>query len=98
MSGSDSDTPFAVNVVISGKVQGVFFRSNLRSIAERNAVVGWVRNLPGGEVEALIQGRKKDVEKVLAWCNKGPDRAKVTNVSVKQVDTTQSYSNFAILY
>lgn len=98
MKMSRSAARVAVRVLISGNVQGVFFRSTMKSIAEMNGVVGWVRNLPSGIVEAIVQGKEGDVGRVLEWCNRGPERANVTNVLVEKIAIDESYRNFAILY
>lgn len=87
-----------INVFVSGKVQGVFFRSTMKSVAETNNVVGWVRNLPNGDVEALVQGDEEDVNRVIEWCKLGPSGANVTNVRSKKVEKAQVFRKFAILY
>lgn len=87
-----------INVFVSGKVQGVFFRSTMKTVAESNNVVGWVRNLPNGDVEALVQGNEGDVNRVIEWCRLGPSGAKVTDVRSMRVEEAQVFRNFAILY
>lgn len=87
-----------VRIIISGKVQGVFFRSSMKKIAEENHVVGWVRNLGDGRVEALVQGDHSDVAKLLVWCKVGPPRAAVSNVNAKDVEPQDELRNFSILY
>ena len=69
-----------VHLVISGRVQGVFFRQSSMSFAELNAVDGWVRNRPDGTVEVVAQGSSDDVERFVEWCRKGPEMAKVTSI------------------
>lgn len=72
-------------VVVTGRVQGVFFRDSTRAEAERHGVAGWVRNLPDGTVEAELEGAEPDVEAVVAWMRSGPDRARVAHVTVGDV-------------
>jgi len=61
-----------VHVIISGRVQGVFFRMETSRAAERIGVSGWVRNNSDGTVEAEFEGEKQNVVSMLEWCRKGP--------------------------
>jgi len=69
-------------VVISGRVQGVWFRDSLRRRAERRGVAGWARNTSAGAVEAVLEGPPDAVDDVVAWCWIGPPDAQVDNVAV----------------
>ena len=71
-----------VRVVVSGQVQGVFFRTTCASLARELAVSGWVRNRPEGDVEAVFEGADDAVERVVAWCHEGPPHARVDRVRV----------------
>ncbi|HEU5364215.1 MAG TPA: acylphosphatase [Hanamia sp.] len=75
-----------VHLLISGKVQGVFFRETARKVAEKLNIKGWIKNTTGEKVEALITGEENDVKDFIQWCKKGPDRAKVKEV----IDTIQT--------
>lgn len=75
-----SSDVLAFQEIVSGRVQGVFFHASLKHAADENSAAGWVRNLKGGRVEALTQGKKSDVERVLEGCRKGSDGAKVDDV------------------
>ena len=77
-------TIIRVHIYVSGIVQGVFFRKNTRKMALQLGVTGWVRNLLDGRVEAIIEGEKEQVEKLIQWCKEGPPRAKVTSFDVYQ--------------
>jgi acylphosphatase len=70
-------------VLISGRVQGVFFRDTCRRLAERSGVAGWVRNLPDGRVEAVFEGPLGDVQYLVDWARRGPRAAVVEDVSVQ---------------
>lgn len=85
-------------MVIRGRVQGVFFRSETKSVAERGGVTGWVRNVDDGSVEALLQGDPASVERVVQWCKRGPDRARVDSVERTEIPCNETYRNFSILY
>ena len=76
------------HAIISGRVQGVFFRMETMRAAQRFGVFGWVRNLRDGSVEAVFEGRKSQVDAVLDWCKQGPANAQVTGVDVE----LQAYS------
>jgi acylphosphatase len=71
-----------VRVVVSGRVQGVFFRVECERRARALELAGWVRNLGDGRVEAVFEGRAADVEAAIAWCREGPPGARVTDVEI----------------
>ena len=61
-----------VRILISGKVQGVFFRQALKVMAKKNNVFGWVKNLEDKRVEALLEGNAKNINSVVEWTRIGP--------------------------
>jgi acylphosphatase len=69
-------------VIVSGDVQGVFFRDTCRSTAAGLSVRGWVRNLPDRTVEAHFEGETDAVDRMVAWVHQGPPRASVEQVRV----------------
>lgn len=69
-----------VGVVVSGRVQGVYFRDTCRDRARAERVVGWVRNRSDGTVEAEFEGSSEAVGAMVAWCHAGPPRARVDGV------------------
>jgi len=68
--------------VVSGRVQGVFFRDTCERVASGLGVRGWVRNRPDGSVEVVAEGERAAVDRLLAWCGDGPPRARVDRVDV----------------
>lgn len=86
------------HVLVEGRVQGVYFRSYTQDAAESNSVCGWVRNLYDGRVEAVFEGEKESIEKVINWCRHGPPGAHVTDVSVTWQPYTGEFPSFAIRY
>jgi len=70
-------------VLVSGRVQGVYFRDTCRQLAVRRGVRGWVRNLPDGRVEAVFEGQPDDVQHLVDWARHGPRTAVVADVSVQ---------------
>lgn len=83
------------HVVVHGRVQGVGYRYSCAAIAETHHVVGWVRNLPDGSVEAVIEGAADDVNAVVAWCRRGPRHADVSSVDVR-AEAPEGLSGFRI--
>jgi acylphosphatase len=69
-------------VLVSGLVQGVFFRDTCRRTALAGGVAGWVRNLPDGRVEAVFEGDADRVERLVRWAHTGPRQARVSGVEV----------------
>ena len=86
----------SARLLITGKVQGVYFRFNMQQIAKKNSVVGWVRNLPDGQVEALLSGNKIDVNNVVEWCRIGPENSRVDEVKIEYGEQGEVYSDFVI--
>ncbi|MBD0347519.1 MAG: acylphosphatase [Thermoleophilia bacterium] len=69
-------------VRVRGRVQGVFFRAELRERARSLGLAGWVRNAADGSVEAALEGERERVETLLRWCGRGPALADVDDVEV----------------
>jgi acylphosphatase len=97
-STADDKESISVRLLVRGKVQGVYFRFNMQQVAIKNFVVGWVRNLPDGNVEALLEGNKEDVNRVVQWSKMGPENAKVDEVKVDYGQYTGEYRDFRIRY
>ncbi len=86
-----------VHALISGRVQGVWFRHFTREQAEASAVAGWVRNLPDGCVEAMLCGEEQAVRHVEAWLSRGPELANVAEVASRDTEYDDSLIGFQIL-
>ena len=71
-----------VHVVVSGRVQGVFYRATCADAARRLELGGWVRNLPDGRVEAVFEGQDGRVDEMVEWCRRGPELAHVDLLEV----------------
>jgi acylphosphatase len=82
--------------VVSGRVQGVFFRDTARRRAESAGVAGWVRNTPDGSVEAVFEGDPEAVEDLVEFCRRGPSRAEVASVDVIE-EPAEGLSRFEVL-
>lgn len=81
--------------VISGRVQGVFFRQGTYEKAKELGVSGWVRNLDGGEVECVLCGDLSAVEALCVWLKEGPPAAKVLEVKVTEIPL-ENFEDFSI--
>lgn len=81
---------------ISGIVQGVGYRWSCHREAASRGLLGWVRNLPDGRVEAVFQGPKEEVEGMIGWCYKGPSEARVSDIEVRHEDAAEGLGDFRI--
>ena len=84
-----------LRLVIHGRVQGVFFRDSMRREAQRLGVAGWVRNHSDGTVEAAVQGDAADVDLMVHWAHRCPERAQVERVEIEPHGG--SYASFEVL-
>lgn len=86
------------HIFVSGRVQGVFFRTETQRKAERFGITGFVRNLPDGRVEAILEGEREKVEKVIKWARRGPFFAKVEKFDASWEDYRGEFEGFEIRY
>lgn len=77
-------------------MQGVFFRDSTRHLARQYGVAGWVRNLPDGRVEAVFEGEKDAVQRLIDWCHQGPPGARVDRVDVEWQEYTGAFTDFMV--
>jgi len=84
-------------MVVSGRVQGVFYRDSCRAVAERLGVRGTVRNQADGGVEVVAEGERDQVDEFLNWCREGPPRARVTGMTITD-EPPQAERSFRIVY
>ena len=86
------------HVYISGRVQGVFYRSTTRDRAEQLGLTGWVRNTSDGKVEAIFEGEETAIKDIIVWCHKGPRSADVSDVTVEYPKFLGEFEEFCITY
>ncbi len=86
-----------VHVIVSGSVQGVFFRANTKSEADRLEVCGWARNRMDGTVEITAEGKKDNIDRFIQWCRKGPPGAVVKNVELNREEFKDEFKSFNIV-
>ncbi len=87
-----------IHVIVSGIVQGVFFRANTKSEADRLEVYGWVRNMVDGTVEILAEGKEDNMDRFIQWCRKGPPGADVKNLELNKEEFKGEFKSFNIAY
>ena len=80
---------------VSGKVQGVYFRVSSQQMAIEYGLSGYAHNLADGDVEVLLCGEEKSVDKMLEWLNEGPPQAEVAEVKTQKVPW-QDHNHFSI--
>jgi acylphosphatase len=85
------------HVIVSGRVQGVYYRAGTRDEAMRRGLAGWVKNLSDGKVEAVFEGPKDKVGGMLQWCAEGPPGAEVTDVDAKWEEYKCEFRGFNII-
>lgn len=86
------------HIFVSGRVQRVFFRSGTQTKAKSLGITGWVKNLASGQVEAVFEGDKDKVEKIIDWARKGPILAKVENLELEWQEYKGEFNDFEIRY
>jgi len=85
-----------VHIIVSGRVQGVGYRNNTFKQAKKIGVNGWVRNLGDGKVEAVFEGGKQEVEKIINWAKKGPLFANISDFKIEWQEPKEEFKNFEI--
>jgi acylphosphatase len=83
-------------LVITGRVQGVFYRGSAQDEAERLGLTGEIANLPDGSVDAVVEGPKAQLEAFIAWCRRGPPSARVEEVRVKWAEAKGEFRSFRV--
>ena len=87
-----------VQVLISGRVQGVFFRAYTRDQAVARGLTGWVRNLPDGRVAAVFEGDREKIDSMLVWVQEGPPYAAVDEILTDWQPHQGEFQEFKITY
>jgi acylphosphatase len=85
-----------IEINVSGRVQGVFYRQSTKEKAVELGIKGKVMNLDNGNVKIIATGTKEQLNKLIDWCKTGPPKARVTHVDVQEL-SLQSFENFSIV-
>lgn len=88
---------YQAHIIISGKVQGVCYRASCMEYAKGLGIKGWVKNLEDGKVEALVQGEKEKINKLIEWCKQGPPAAMVEEVKISWEEANGPFNSFVVL-
>lgn len=86
-----------IQVIVRGRVQGVYFRAAAQREARRLGITGWVRNRPDGGVDLLAEGEEDAVKELASWANHGPSAARVDSVDIRWRGYTGEFYEFQIL-
>lgn len=84
------------HIFVSGTVQGVFFRHNTQQKANELEITGWIKNLPNGQVEAVFEGEKERVQRLIEWLQRGPDLARVDGLDVELEEYRGEFGSFEV--
>lgn len=87
-----------IHAIISGRVQGVFYRASTMDEAIRLGLTGWVKNLADGSVELVAEGPSNSIDALISWCRKGPPHARVTNIEIDEQAPTGEFERFLTDY
>ncbi len=87
-----------IRIIVTGKVQGVFFRQALKVMAKKNDVFGWVKNLENGRVEAVLEGDEEKINRLVEWSHGGPANARVEDVEIHNEKFSGEFTKFDVLY
>lgn len=85
-----------VHLVITGRVQGVWYRASARNEGERLGLTGWVMNRADGGVEAMAEGPREKLDTFVTWCRRGPPAARVDDVRAEWSEATGEFPGFAV--
>lgn len=86
-----------INIKVTGKVQGVYFRATTKAVADQLGIKGFVLNQKDGSVYIEAEGDKFALDSLLEFCNEGPDRAEVEQVEVEESPDMKGFKNFEVL-
>ena len=87
-----------VRIFVTGRVQGVFFRQALKVMAKKNGILGWVRNLKDGRVEAVLEGDEEGLGRVIEWAHAGPANARVDDIEIRNEEGLGGFDSFDVRY
>ncbi|MBT3251270.1 MAG: acylphosphatase [Candidatus Marinimicrobia bacterium] len=88
-----------VSAIISGRVQGVYYReSTRRQVLKIGGLTGWVKNQPDNTVKLIVEGNREKVQQLLDWCQSGPPMARVQSIDILEENYLGEFSDFMVRY
>jgi len=90
--------PAAVNAIVHGRVQGVYYRAFVRRRAAELGLTGYARNLPDGTVEVRAEGEREQLQRLIGYLESGPPAARVEKVVTDWSEYTGNYTGFSAKY
>jgi acylphosphatase len=85
------------HILVTGRVQGVFYRGTAQQEGRRLGLVGEIRNLPDGSVEAIVEGERASIDEFVRWCRRGPEMAEVEDVEVTLGEAKGGFRAFSVV-
>lgn len=85
-----------IHLLVKGNVQGVFYRATAKKIADKLKLRGWIKNTKDGDVEITVTGNEEQLNEFIKWCKKGPEKADVEDVIIRD-DPEISFAEFEII-
>ena len=87
----------AARIIVSGTVQGIFFRQFVKEHADKLGLTGFTRNLTAGDVEVIVEGEGDSIERLVGFLKRGPEHSQIRNVQVEDRKWTGEFREFKIL-
>ena len=87
-----------IKIKITGNVQGVFFRVNIKAFAIRNSITGYTKNIDNRCLEVVAEGEDNAIYELIEYCKKGPEDAKVEKLDIEEQDYKNEFKEFSIQY
>ena len=88
-----------VSAIISGRVQGVYYReSTRRQVLKIGGLTGWVKNQPDNTVKLIVEGNREKVQQLLDWCQSGPPMARVQSIDIVEENYINEFTDFIVRY
>ncbi len=85
-------------IIVSGVVQGVYYRHSTKVKADELGLTGYVRNLIDGSVEVVAEGEEENVERLIEWCKQGPRGARVDHIDVEWDEPSSGFEDYSVRY
>ena len=87
-----------IHLIVTGRVQGVYFRHNTNKIANKLNLKGFVRNLPDGTVEVIAEGEENKLKELTKFCRTGPPNANVEDIKIIEEEPKNEFKEFSIKF